>query len=282
METLLEKYRAHLMSQHKEVSTLKSYVHEVESFLQWCGGRHTDLSTVTQDTLIEFRDAMIAKGAKVATVNKTVSTLSTFFKWAQNEGLAGGNFARHIRLRTDKKEAAPRWLTPDEVTALLEVVAKEPSAFMRARNEAIIYIMLFSGLRVEEVSQLRIDSVDDERLHVYDHDTVVRSVPMTEPTRLKVAAWIEFRLKAVKQVHMDSRSLFVTERSGNMQPRSIQFVVEAYEEKLLFPVTSQTLRNTFCRRLVEDGASIERLKELAGHKSVLTSFKYYGSPLVKI
>jgi len=275
MNSILESYRTYLEAQRKEETTIKAYVHEAEDFLGWCSVRNAGLSELSQETFAEYRDAIVARGAKTATVNKSVSTLSTFFKWAQSVGLTGGNFARRLRLPETKKEEPPRWLTPGEEAALLDAVAKETTEFQRVRNEALIAAMLYAGVKVEEVPQLPIGALRGGELDVYDGGARDRTVPLSPFAFAKLDAWLRLRRTSVKAAHVTSDFLFVTERSGSMQPRAVQFVIEAYSEKIGVPITSQMLRNTFCRRLAEQGVPVERVKALAGHKTLLTTWKYY-------
>ena len=113
--------------------------------------------------------------------------------------------------------------------------------------------MLFAGARVDEISQLPIAAVDGDQLHIYDDSIRIRTVPINEPTQQKLSAWLDIRRQTIKSSHAASPLLFVTERSGSMQPRSIQFVVEAYSEKLGIPMTCQILRNTFAECLWRTG-----------------------------
>lgn len=285
MNSILESYRHYLESQRKESSTIRAYLHEAEGFLGWCSIRKAGLSDLSEQTFAEYRDAMAARGVKTATINKSVSTLSTFLKWAHANGLAGGNVARRFRLPEEKKEAPPRWLTPVEEAALLSAAAAEPTIFHRIRNEALLCAMLYAGVKLDEVPQLPVDAVDESdaaeggQLLIYDHGVLDRAVPLPPFALDKLLDWSELRRSSAKAAHAESSLLFVTERSGAMQTRAVQFVIETYSQRLGFPVSGQVLRNTFCRRLAESGVTVERLKQLAGHKTLLTTWKYYrGNP----
>ncbi|HZG57102.1 tyrosine-type recombinase/integrase [Paenibacillus sp.] len=275
MNTILDGYKQYLESQHKEPATIRAYLHEAEGFLGWCSVRNAGLSELSQQTFAEYRDALAARGAKPATVNKSVSTLSTFFKWAQANGLAGENFAKRLRLPQGKKEETPRWLTAAEEAALLAAVERETTEFQRVRNTALLCAMLYGGVKVDEIPELPIDAIEGDTLHVYDRGERIRSVPLPPFAAEKLRAWLRLRRASAKEAHASSDALFVTERSGRMQTRAVQFVVETYSDRIGTPITSQMLRNTFCRRHAESGATVERLKALAGHKTLLTTWKYY-------
>jgi site-specific recombinase XerD len=159
---------------------------------------------------------------------------------------------------------------------LLKAAAKERNPFKKARNEALLAVMLYAGLRIEEVSKLHTYSIKNDYLLIVNKGSISREIPLCSKAKEKIQAWIEVRSRLKKKIYLESTYLFVTERSGQMQPRAIQYVVKPYSKRLGFSVTCQMLRNTFCRRLVEDGKTPEEVQMFAGHKSILTSYKYFN------
>jgi integrase/recombinase XerC len=141
---------------------------------------------------------------------------------------------------------------------------------------ALIATMLYAGLRVDEVSQLRENSLQGSQLIVFEGLDDVRKVPLSPDALTLLRAWAVERESAMtKPQYEDSPYFFITARAPRMQPRAIQFVVEGYSDKLGFPIVCQHLRHTYCRRQALYGTPVHELKELAGHKSLLTTCRYY-------
>jgi integrase/recombinase XerC len=274
-EQAVPRFAEDLRAKGKEESTVKMYVWEVRHFADWLQTRGKPLSAVTQVDVLEASAALHSRGTKFATMNKSISTLSSFFKWANAEGYVGHNPAERIRLLSPKKSEPPRWLNEDESGRLLALAAKERSSFKRARNMALIAAMLYAGLRVDEVSQLREDSLRETQLIVYEGQHIVRKVPLSTEALTLFRAWAVERQHAGKPQYEDSPYFFITARAPRMQPRAIQFVVESYSDKLGLPIVCQHLRHTYCRRQALYGTPVHELKEMAGHKSLLTTCRYY-------
>jgi site-specific recombinase XerD len=272
---LLQQYHADLQEQKKEASTIKIYLLEIEHFLNWFLSRKKSLLDVDQTDLICYRDRMLERRMKISSINKSISILSSFFKWATKKGYAPCNYAERIRLWDGNKPETPRWLSLQEEQLLLQCASEEKNPFKKARNEALIYVMLYAGLRVEEVSELLLDSfTEKEELVVFDEGREKRRVPVTPNVKEKLSLWLVQRNNTRKEIHRNSPYLFVTERSGKMQPRAVQFVIENYSERLGLPITCQMLRHTYCRRLAEQELPLEMIQKLAGHKSILTTYQY--------
>lgn len=271
-EILLQEYQQYL-GNTKEQSTLKMYLTEIRHFLNWLELKEKQVATLNQGDIIAFRDEMVGRGRKISTINKGISILSSFLKWVKDKGLLIANVAEHLRFLEPKTDK-PHWLTSQEVEQLLNVAACERNPFKKARNEALIHIMLNAGLRIEEISELKYESIDQGELVIREDGNEKRRVPIIPELQVKLLEWLKFRSQSPKKAHQESHFLFVTERSGYMQTRSIQFVIEGYSEKMGFHVTCQMLRNTFCRRLVEQGMPVRQIKQWAGHKALQSTVRY--------
>ncbi|WP_246944920.1 tyrosine-type recombinase/integrase [Bacillus pinisoli] len=275
MKELIEQYESYLKEMKKEESTIKMYVHEVKQFNVWLETRQIGLDQLKREDVLQFREHLVEKGNKVATINKLLSTLRSFLVWATKNHYVQVNIPENLRLHEEKPNTQVKWLNIDDESKLLEIMSHEKNPFKKARNEALIYVLLYAGLRVDELSQLHTNAISEKTITVYHDGKFSRDIPVDDQVIEKLHIWIEVRNKAGKSVYLDSPFMFVTERSGRMQPRSIQFVVEGYSDKLGFLITSQILRNTYCRRLVEKGFSVEHVKQFAGHKSIVTSYKFF-------
>lgn len=271
-ETLLQEYQQYL-GNTKEQSTLKMYLTEIRNFLYWLELKEKQVTMLNQGDIISFRDEMVGRGRKVRTINKGLSILSTFLKWLKGKGVLIANVAEHLRFLEPKMDK-PHWLSTQEVEQLLMVAASERNLFKRARNEALIHIMLNAGLRIEEVSELQYDSIEQGELVIRENGEEQRRVPIVSDLQVKLLEWLKFRSQSPKKTHQESQFLFVTERSGYMRTRSIQFVIEGYSEKMGFHVTCQMLRNTFCRRLIVQGMPLMQIKQWAGHKAIQSTARY--------
>jgi len=94
------------------------------------------------------------RGFKPATVNRRLASILAFCKWAQEHGLADGNPSDEVSIVPEVR-TAPKWLTKGEQYALIRAVQKAN----RPRDEALIMLMLHTGLRASEVSKLRIGDI---------------------------------------------------------------------------------------------------------------------------
>jgi integrase/recombinase XerC len=147
----------------------------------------------------------------------------------------------------------------------------------RQRDIALITLMLNTGLRVSEVSELKLNDV---KIAPRKGSVVVRggkggkfrTIALNLDARKALQGYLsETDLE-------DGGYLFVGQRGGPLQPPGIYYLVNRYAyDARLEDVTPHTLRHTFGKNLVDAGVPLDRVAQLLGHESVDTT-RIYTTP----
>lgn len=96
-----------------------------------------------------------------------------------------------------------------------------------------------------------------------------REVPLNSTARSVLADWIANK--------GDNEPLFPSQKGGHLSVRGVEYLVEKYAyDARLENVTPHILRHTFCKSLVDAGESLDKVRIMAGHKSLNTTVKYTG------
>jgi len=155
---LLQRFIEHLRSHDRSEQTTRSYSGDLKLFARWfCETNREELTpqSITPIDLREYKRYLLEdRGLKPATVNRRLASISAFCKWGEHQGLADGNPCDEISIVPEVR-TAPKWLAKREQYALIRAVQKAN----RPRDEALIMLMLHTGLRVGEVSTLHIGDV---------------------------------------------------------------------------------------------------------------------------
>ncbi len=292
MNVYLADFETWLRNEDKGDKTIRTYLSVMTKFVAWYEETEDKVfepQDVTPVLLQDYRSYMqTVKSCKPATINKALATLKTFFSWAVDTGHIDVNPASKVKMKRVQLTHAPKWLNDGEVNRLLYAVEGQKNDFKRSRDMAIVRTMLDAGLRVEEVSELKLGHIDlkGEMVNVVNgKGGKFRSVPMTKELRKVLKAWLAYRMDSDKVVHQLSDFLFVSERSGQMTTRAIAYVVDGYLEKCGLLERSQdgsktegfschSLRHTFCKRLVNAGWPLQNVAKVAGHDSIQTTMRY--------
>jgi integrase/recombinase XerD len=143
-----------------------------------------------------------------------------------------------------------------------------------ARDRALIEILFCGGLRVSEVSDLLITSVDlgDDVIRVNGKGSRERIVPIVSAQwRNALLRWIEIR-----QRHHAEFPLLFTNRAGRrLSDQSIRTIIKQTAlTSGAGKVTPHMFRHTLATQLLEEGVDLRHFQRLLGHSSITTTTIY--------
>jgi site-specific recombinase XerD len=168
---------------------------------------------------------------------------------------------------------APKWLTKKDQYALIRAVQKENNA----RDLALIMVLLHTGLRVSEVSSLRLSDVRiSERQGSVTvrrgKGTKYRVVPLNADVRAALSAYLSER------PNIDHDYVFVGKRGERLKTWGIQYSVSKYAYNArLENVSPHALRHTCGKNLIDAGVSLDQVASILGHKNLNTT-RIYTTP----
>ncbi|CAM4168469.1 integrase [Bacillus manliponensis] len=286
---MLHKYRKYLIDKGKSQNTLLSYINDLHIFFQEMR-LNPDSYVISNDIKKWIRDMLNPREGKalsVSTINRRLNTLRSYFSWAEREQYIKVNPMTDIKdLKVaDEEYEKIMWLTEKEFEALLERMRKYPVKTRGVnpeekyrRDRAIIYILTYAGLRVEELSSLKITDIDLDlkKIRVIGKGTKVRTIPMSNFLYNEVLDWLQFRNKIAKDKEIVNQSpyVFYSQRSEKFSIRGIQAMIENYStsDKKLTP---HMFRHTFCKWMLKaTNNDIEKVRRLAGHSHISTTTRY--------
>ena len=175
------------------------------------------------------------------------------------------------------RNTRPVGLNEPEVHAMLRV-AGESSHGLASRNYAIVQLFIQAGLRVSEVSELRIsDVVAHERSGVVrirqGKGMKAREIPLNATARRALRLYLETRGE-----HKPDDAFFISDRGGPMPTRTIQSVISQLAKRAKITrvkVSAHTLRHTFALNyLRQNPGKLVELSQLLGHESLDTTAIY--------
>ena len=234
--------------------TQRNYIRDVGRFASFLG-RPPD--TATAEDLRRFQVDQREAGVPVPTLNSIVSALRFFF----TQTLDRPDLARRL-VRVSHPRKLPVVLSLDEVARLL-------NATTCLKHQAALSVAYGAGLRVAEVSTLKVSDIDRERM--------LLRVERGKGGQYRIAMLLGDLLTLLRQWWKVGRQQGVMHRDGwlfpgqhAMKPISTRqlhrIVVEAaHAADIAKRVGPHTLRHSFATHLLEDGVDIRVIQALLGH-----------------
>jgi len=247
-------------------SNYKSDLLEFEQFLVSRGGK--DIKNIDYFLLRKFLSQLNEKNLDKRSLSRKISTLKSFFKFAQREGIIKNNPATSlIYPRLDKN--LPKFLTEQEITRILKLPkAKDVLAL---RDKAILEFLYSTGARVSEMVSLDKNGIDliGGITKVKGKGKKERLLPLGEPAIVSIKKYLDKRID-------NNKALFINKRGGRLSDRGVRDIIYKYIKKaaLALKISPHTFRHSFATHLLNRGADLRSVQELLGHSSISTTQVY--------
>ena len=259
-ERILKKYVACIRIDGKAESTIKQYVRTLIKLAELIGKPYTEMSAYD---IRYFLGDIKEHGAKNSYVENQRSYVSAFFQWMLDEEIIQKNAC--AKVKTIKVEA--------EIKLPFSAVEidKMRAACVRPLDRAMIETMLSSGVRREELCNLKVSDVDlDKRILTVRHGKggKDRIVYISD-----VAAMYLLRYFADRKD--DLPSLFVGKGTERMTPGGVRALLKRLEQKSgVENVHPHRFRRTLATNLINHGMGIQEVAVILGHDRLETTMKY--------
>lgn len=275
LQDTLVQYADYLAESGLSELTVKNYVADMKHLASWVAGNDGSSVLITSGDDIEaYRlDLVTAKAHPPATVNRRLQAIRKFFRYALERGLVDADPSLGIKLLPQSRSQGPRGLDHSEVERLLGAV-KQGTSLLAQRDYAIIQVMLQTGIRVGELTRLRVADIQLSEngglLRIRgEGKSETREVPLNGAVDEAIAAYLAERAGS------SSDHLFLSVQGGPLSVRSVQRLVGAYAEAAgLKNVSTYTLRQTCGQQLLRDTGDLSLVARLLGHKRLETAIKY--------
>jgi len=251
-KTKVEKYMMSMSMKGFSPTTIRNYMYIINDFLEKY--KIPDEKSA-EDYLMNKKS--ITKNSRATQVR----ILRSFGKFLQKE--LKTNFLLPEAPKTGK--TLPIFLTKKEVSEILL------SASGNTRDLAIIAFLIYTGVRVSELVNIKTEDINliEKVVRIKGKGDKERFVPLTNELAMIVTKYVSEKKK-------DSDCLFLSKYKKKLTPLSIQLIVKKYALKAMLKkhVTPHKLRHTFATLALETGVSPITISELLGHSSLNTTMKY--------
>jgi integrase/recombinase XerD len=258
-------------------NTLESYGRDLDSLCIFLARRKEGPLDATSDALRAYIASLRHLGMAARTSARRLSAIRQFFRFLLAEGLRKDDPSAVLDSpRLDR--SLPKILSQEDVSALIAAAAKRDAA-EGLRLSALMELLYATGMRVSELVSLPLAAVerDPEALIVRGKGSRERLVPLGEPARDAVLAWLGARAAKLKP-GKSSPFLFPSHsREGHLtRQRFAQMLKELAVDAGLDPqkVSPHVLRHAFASHLLAHGADLRSVQLMLGHADIATTQIY--------
>jgi len=236
--------------------TANQYVNGDLKYLFQHLGRKT-IKATTKDLQNYLFHLKTKHGYQNSSLVRRIGFLRRFYDYTVNEGFRNDNPAKALKYPRIREKPIP-FLTEDIVKRILSLVDNE-------RDELIIELLFYEGLRKGELLKLKKNDIDLEnnKILVNGKGNKIRILPLHNNLKEKLAQYIE---------PMDNEALLFP-----LEYRYVTQLLEIIGNRISIHLYPHLLRHSFAANLYKRTKNIMLVKKMLGHSKIETTVKYLRS-----
>jgi integrase/recombinase XerD len=258
-------------------NSIEAYLNDVSKLFQYyeIRGKKFSSSEVTEDELHGFINWLAELGMLPSSQARVIAGLKSYFGFLLVEDLI--QIDPSAELDSPKlSRTLPDVLNVTEINALIEAIDLSKPEGMR--NKAIIEVLYGCGLRVTELSGLRISDLNaqQEYIKVIGKGNKERIIPIGE-TALKYISIYLTEVRVHLNIRKGNEDFIFLNRLGTRLSRIMIFkIIKGLADSigLKKSISPHTFRHSFATHLIEGGADLRAVQEMLGHSSITTTELY--------
>ena len=262
---LLPRFIDDLEEKKRSPSTILAYRADVEQLINYLKERNIATPDQIKSENIEgFRDNLLSKKYTPKSVSRKLNAIKTFFRWLVSQKYSTSDPSADVA-HPKIEVSIPKFLTPIEYRALRDIVRDD------LRIAAIVEVILQTGLRISEISNLKLENIKEDHILVEPHATQPqRIVPLNKPSKDALDTYLK-----QERPETDSLYVFISKNGKPLAVRNIRAAIDRYMQKAEIPNYSvNDLRTTFIVENMKAGVDLVYLSRIVGHKRLSTTERY--------
>lgn len=276
MRDLIEDYLNYIyLEKRLSDNTKESYSFDLDKFNKYLINNKKDFLNIKESTITEYLKYLKDNdNLSPKSIERHLTTIRNFYKYLVKTEIIKKDITLNIdNLKLSK--TIPSVLSIDEVNELLNI---ELNTDFNYRTKAMLELMYGSGLRVSELVNLTLYSID-----MYNNTVLIsgkgnkeRIVPISEYSKYYLELYLERRNNLIKRKNGLSNKLFLNNHGLPITRNGFNYLLNNIlkEKKINKKVTPHTLRHSFATHLLNNGASLRTIQELLGHSDIVTTRIY--------
>lgn len=274
-ETIVRRYVRYLkLERGLSANTLEAYQRDLEKLLVYLKRTGKHVVDVQLEDLQAFAAGLHDIGIGPRSQCRILSGVRSFYNFLAIDGYRDDDPTELLESPT-LGEHLPEVLTTAEVDALEESI--DLSKWEGHRNRAIIETLFSCGLRVSELTNLKLSNLylDDGFVRVNGKGSKERLIPVSPRVIKELGWWFDDRQQMTIKAGEEDY-VFLNRRGAHLTRTMILIMIkqQAKAAGILKTISPHTLRHSFATALLEGGADLRSIQAMLGHESIGTTEIY--------
>lgn len=277
-KNLIASYLEYLESERDySIYTINSYLKDIEEFQNFLKTNGFGTLLKISNNIPRYYLAFMNEKYASRSVARKLSSLRSFYNFLLREEVIEANaFGNTTTPKIEK--TLPKLIYEEEIDNMFSAIDEQ--TIIGKRDYAILELLYGTGIRVSELTSLRIQDIDyyNNNIIVIGKGSKERYVPFHMGVKEALSNYINFSrnelLKKAETEHTDI--LFLNFRGKPLTPRGVRVILNNLNEAAMNTnnISPHMLRHSFATTLLNNGADLRSVQELLGHQNLSTTQIY--------
>ena len=272
---IVSRYRRYLkLEKGYSANTLDAYMRDVDKLLRYLAVEQVNVLDVKLEDLEHFAAFISDLGIGPRSLARILSGVRQFYRFLVIDGYLEVDPTELLE-SPKQPDHLPEVLSTAEVDLLEQAI--DLSKWEGHRNRAIIEVLFSCGLRVSELTNLKLSNlyVDEQYIRVMGKGSKERLVPISPRALDELNYWFADR-NVMKIKPGEEDYVFLNRRGQHLTRTMILIMIKRYavEAGIKKTISPHTLRHSFATSLLEGGADLRAIQAMLGHESIGTTEIY--------
>ena len=274
VDEAIERFHTYIATERRMAAgTVQNYIGDLRDFADWLARQQvTTLDEVTAREVREWQMEHMDRGEAAGTVKRRLSSLSSWFRFLRRRGFLKADIMAKVSAPKQPKRL-PVFFKESE-TERLYSEGLFATDFMGQRDKLMLRMLYETGMRRSELAGLKVSSVDfsSMTIKVLGKRNKERLIPIENELAHNIKDYL-----ALKEQEMgESEWLFVGRKGRQITPADVYQTVRKYMTALSNAdrISPHVFRHSFATHILNEGGSIEAIRELLGHADLATTEVY--------
>lgn len=266
LPNLVEKFVDYLKTQGRSQFTIVAYKKDLQQFVGFIASKQkTDVREIIKEDIDAFLNKLLQENYTKKSASRKLNSIRTFFRYLKKGEIINQNPSLDVA-HPKYTLVPPRILSEIEYRALRDATKEDP------RTYAMVEIMLQTGIKIGELVALRLEDIKENSLYIRSYGkNPPREVPLNKAAKKAINQYLKARNKS----NFSSDYLFITRTGKPVLVRNVrQVIVRYFNEVGINKATINDLRNTFITHQLINGASLEYIARIVGHRRLSSTERY--------
>lgn len=264
MDPLLQSFMIFISSEKGLCkNTILAYSRDLQSFQKYL---NMNFKEIGQDDIIGYLSHMKA-GYSSSSIYRAFVTIKVFYRFLKKEGFVNVDPTSLFDF-PKVWQLIPSVLTYEEVDKLLQM--PDVNCLVGARDRAILELLYATGVRVSEMTDLKIRDLTDQFVWVRGKGRKERIVPVGKRALDAIDHYL------INYRKCENEYLFLGKSGKKLNRVTVWMRIKLYAKRASISknISPHTLRHSFATHLLENGADIRLIQDMLGHADIATTDRY--------